>query len=91
MVFKERTFHGKDPRDEKISTPQSASADLEARAADFLASLADLDATQVSVVVAEAQLIVSGFVASARDVEAVEAALRHEFVDISIANRLRAG
>ncbi|MBB4066177.1 BON domain-containing protein [Gellertiella hungarica] len=89
MIFKERRFHQSEPEDEGV-LPRATSdaAALEAEGADFLASLAELDVTQVSLVVADGRFVLSGFVNSAAEAERAEFALREAFEGVDVDNRL---
>lgn len=91
MIFKERTFRGQDPLDESMKTTPSRNAEIETRAAEFLASLGALDVTQVSVVAVEGGLVLSGFVPSLHEATGIEASLRERFPEIPIENRLQVG
>ena len=93
MIFKERTFRGRPPRDEVIEkTPAaSAAADLETQGAEFLASLDALDVTQVSLVAVDESFVLSGFVPTEREAEAVAASLQERFPGVVIENRLKVG
>jgi hyperosmotically inducible protein len=78
MVFKERTFFGGDPGDTAAQQP----ADLEARVADTLAAVHDIDATDVSVVVRGNTAVLMGFIGSTAESErAVETARSVEGID----------
>ena len=92
MIFKERKFHEDDPEDEAVAVPTgSAAAGLEAAAADFLSTLADVDVSQVSLTVADGTIVLSGYVGSGLEVQKAEASLRHRFPERPIENRLRIG
>lgn len=92
MVFKERTFRGEQPEDEKIKADGKATgAALEAQVADFLASVPALDATQISVVASGPGIVLSGFVPSTFESETAEATIREAFNGLSVENRLRVG
>jgi osmotically-inducible protein OsmY len=78
MVYKERTFFGGDPGDTAAQQP----ADLEARVADTLAAVHDVDATDVSVVMRGNTAVLMGFIGStAESSRAAETALSVEGVD----------
>jgi osmotically-inducible protein OsmY len=78
MVFKERTFFGGDPGDTAAQQP----ADLEARVADTLAAVRDIEASDVSVVVRGNTVVLMGFIGSTAEAErAVETARSVEGVD----------
>ncbi len=92
MVFKERKFHQVDPSDEQILPAQvSASAAQEAEIADFLASLPNLDATQISVVVDRSSIVLSGFAASREEAQRAAAAALQIFPRMTVDNRLQVG
>lgn len=74
MVFKERTFFGETPHDERIETPASGSAVLEARVADCLAALPDIDASEVTVVADGGRIVLGGFMGTAEEIERAMAA-----------------
>lgn len=92
MMFKERRFHQLDPSDETAGTLRaSPAAALEAQAADFLASLPDVDVTQMSAVVTGGVLVLGGFAASAAEAERAARALTTRFPDLSVENRVEVG
>ncbi len=92
MIFKERRFHQAEPSYEHLlPEAQSQDSGLEARIADFLASLADLDATQMSVVVSEGRAVLGGFAASAAEAARAADAIGAEFPGIPVENRLQVG
>lgn len=74
MVFKERTFYGETPDDERIATPVSPAAVLEARVADCLAALPDIDASEVTVVADGGRIVLGGFMGSTEEIERAMAA-----------------
>ena len=87
MVYKERTVFGGDPGDLAAQQP----ADLEARVADTLAAVHDLDATDVSVVARGNAVVLSGFIGSPDESQrAEETALSVEGVD-EVINQLTTG
>lgn len=89
MIFKERRFHQSDPSDEALRAGDlSFQADLEARIADFLSSLAGLDVTQMSVVVGDGKAILGGFAASEEERLKAEEAILHAFPGVPVDNRL---
>ncbi|CZT35351.1 BON domain-containing protein [Rhizobium sp. 9140] len=84
MVFKERTFFGTDPGDVAADQP----ADLEARVADTLAAMRDIEASDVSVVSRGNTIVLSGFIGSPDEADrAVEAAKSVEGVN-EVVNQL---
>lgn len=92
MVFKERRFHGEIPDgDRQEASPPSTDAELERRAAETLSSVADLDATQASVVLSGGTLVLSGYVATLVEAERAASALRDVFSPMPVENRLRVG
>lgn len=92
MVFKEPLFRGNVPETERQeATPPSTEAEVEAQAADTLAAVADLDATQVSVVFVDGTLVLSGFVGSAAEADRAAEALALVFPALPVENRLRVG
>ena len=92
MVFKQRRFYGDVPdADRQEAVPASTDAELEQGAAEVLASVADLDATQVSVVFSDGALVLSGFVTTPVESGRAETALKDRFPHIQVENRLRVG
>lgn len=89
MIFKERRFHQVDPSDEALQAGDlSFQADLEARIADFLSSLSDINVSEMSVVVGDGRAILGGFAASAEERIRAEAAIHHAFPGVPVDNRL---
>lgn len=90
MLFKERRFHQVDPSDEAEKAGRaSPAAAVEAEVADFLASLSDVDVSQMSVVMADGVLVLGGFAASRAEAERAALAIRSRFPGFSIDNRVR--
>lgn len=92
MMFKERRFHQLDPSDEAaVMLRASPAAELEARAADFLASLADVDVTGMSAVMTDGVLVLGGFAASVAEAERAANALVTRFPELAVDNRVEVG
>lgn len=92
MIFKERRFRGEVPdTDKQEADPPSSAAEMEVHAADVLASVADLDATQISVVLVDGALVMSGYVATEREALRAEEALRLRLSPLAVQNRLQVG
>lgn len=92
MMLKERRFHQLDPSDEAAGTLRaSPAAELEARAADFLASLADVDVTGMSAVMTDGVLVLGGFAASVAEAERAANALVTRFPELAVDNRVEVG
>lgn len=78
MVYKERTFFGTDPGDAAANQP----AGLEARVADMLAAMRDVEVSDVSVVARGNTIVLGGFIGSPDEADrVVEAATSIEGVD----------
>lgn len=92
MVFKKRMAGETLPESDHVCPASGGvDADREARLAEFLAALPDVDVTRVSVVLRENEAVLSGFVATALERLRIETALERGVPGLRIVNRLQLG
>lgn len=90
MIFKERRFHQADPEDETLASPApSLAAAREAEIADFLASLQDIETSEMTAVFLGGKVVLGGYAGSMDEVERIIGALHLRFPEVVIENRLR--
>ncbi|WP_075288924.1 BON domain-containing protein [Pararhizobium arenae] len=86
MVFKERTFHGHEPEDMSPGDHH----DLETRVANYVAAVAGLDASEITVVANGSTILLAGFVQTAEEVQKAEEAAASVAGVSDVINRITA-
>jgi len=88
MVFKEATFHGRQP---EIETEFVNHAALEIAAADALASAGDIDASDVQVTADDNDIVLTGTVSTVGEIERAAAIVRSVRGVHDVRNRILLG
>lgn len=88
MVFKEATFHGKQP---EIETEFTNHAALEIAAADALASAGDIDASDVQVTADDNDIVLTGTVSTVGEIERATVIVRSVKGVHDVRNRILLG